>query len=74
MVETPLWNAVSAEYARRGRTIAPEALVSSRNASIVLGRHAQPEDVTGLAVFLASSASDYMTGQCINVDGGMVLE
>jgi NAD(P)-dependent dehydrogenase (short-subunit alcohol dehydrogenase family) len=39
-------------------------------AQIPLGRHGQPEDVVGAAVFLASDASAYMTGQVLIVDGG----
>jgi acetoin reductase-like protein len=38
--------------------------------AIPLGRIEQPEDVTGAAIFLASSDSDYMTQQTLNVDGG----
>jgi 2-deoxy-D-gluconate 3-dehydrogenase len=37
---------------------------------IPLGRIGMPEDLAGAAVFLASEASDYITGQIINVDGG----
>jgi NAD(P)-dependent dehydrogenase (short-subunit alcohol dehydrogenase family) len=33
----------------------------------------QPEDLAGTAVFLASSDSDLMTGQCLVVDGGMFM-
>ena len=36
-----------------------------------LGRLGQPADIVGVAVFLASPASDYMTGQIIYVDGGL---
>ena len=37
---------------------------------IPLGRWAEPADLAGLAVFLASDASNYITGQVIFVDGG----
>jgi 2-deoxy-D-gluconate 3-dehydrogenase len=37
---------------------------------IPLGRWADPEDLMGAAVFLASDASDYITGQTIFIDGG----
>ena len=35
------------------------------------GRWGDPPEIAGLAVFLASSASDYMTGQMLVMDGGM---
>ena len=34
----------------------------------------QPSDVANAAVFLASDKADYITGQVINVDGGMVMQ
>jgi NAD(P)-dependent dehydrogenase (short-subunit alcohol dehydrogenase family) len=37
---------------------------------IPLGRLEEPEDLVGTAVFLASKASDFITGQIIYVDGG----
>jgi len=38
-----------------------------------LGRIGHPTDMAGLALFLASNASKYMTGQIIAIDGGRNL-
>lgn len=42
-------------------------------AQIPLGRLGMPEDVAKAALFLASGDSDYITGQVLTVDGGMVM-
>ncbi len=39
-------------------------------ARTMIGRNGRPGDFEGVAVFLASRASDYVTGQVISVDGG----
>ena len=40
---------------------------------IPLGRLGEPDDVTGLVLFLCSDAARYITGQAINVDGGKIM-
>jgi 3-oxoacyl-[acyl-carrier protein] reductase len=41
--------------------------------SLPIGRAGEPEDVADGIIFLLSSDSDYMTGQTMHVNGGMVL-
>ena len=54
----------------------PVALDVTRSESIPVpfGRFGKPEDLAGVAVFLATSDSDYMLGQTVNVDGGRVMK
>lgn len=41
--------------------------------SIPMKRIGEPKEVANLVLFLSSNLSDYITGQVINVDGGMVM-
>ncbi len=50
-----------------------EELRQKMLANIPLGKLGNPEDVANACLFLASSESDYITGQTIIVDGGMVM-
>ncbi len=50
----------------------PEAYKKQMLGNIPMGKFGSPEDVAKVCLFLASSDSDYMTGQVIVVDGGMV--
>ena len=69
VVDTPAWEQVDRRFAEL--TGLPVGEPKRRAvASIPLGRIQQPEDVTGMAIFLASSESDYITQQTFNVDGG----
>jgi NAD(P)-dependent dehydrogenase (short-subunit alcohol dehydrogenase family) len=59
-VATPMTAAVARDPAR-------SAALAART---MVGRNGEPGDFAGAAVFLASRASDYVTGQVIHVDGG----
>ena len=50
-----------------------EDLKNQMKKTIPMGRFGTPKDVANLALFLASDESDYITGQTITVDGGMVM-
>ena len=49
-----------------------EKTVQGWRDGIPLKRGGQPEDVANACVFLASNMSSYITGQVLNVDGGML--
>jgi meso-butanediol dehydrogenase/(S,S)-butanediol dehydrogenase/diacetyl reductase len=71
-VETPMWEQIDRELgALHGW--APREAWKRRTAGIPLGRPETPDDVAGVVAFLAGPDSDYMTGQAIKVDGGLVM-
>ena len=43
-------------------------------AALPIARMGEPEDIAEGVVFLASSAANYITGQGLNVDGGLVMD
>lgn len=71
-VDTPMWTQIDAEWSQLRGWPQGEAW-RRRTAHIPLGRPETPDDVAGVVAFLASADSDYMTGQAINADGGMVM-
>ena len=50
-----------------------DADITTWSALSPLGRLADPEDVAGVALFLAGQDGNYLTGQAINVTGGMIM-
>lgn len=58
----------------RDEGLSVEEMTRRRNAVIPLGRANEPEDVAALAVFLASPGARNITGQSLNVDGGVILD
>jgi NAD(P)-dependent dehydrogenase (short-subunit alcohol dehydrogenase family) len=71
-VETDMWALVAREQgALLG--LSPDEFTRQRAATVPLGRMERPQDVASVIAFLASSRSGYMTGQAINVTGGLIM-
>ena len=73
VVVTPLWDGLERDMIDKGVIKEKGEFLNSFSANILIGRPATPIDLAGIAAFLASADSDYMTGQIIMCDGGMVL-
>src|SRR5262247_78557 len=71
-VDTPMWKKIDAEWSKLEGWQTGEAW-KRRTSVIPLGRPETVEDVAGVVSFLASRDCDYMTGQAVNVDGGLVM-
>jgi meso-butanediol dehydrogenase/(S,S)-butanediol dehydrogenase/diacetyl reductase len=73
VVATEMWEQVDRDLMEIGAAERPGEAMDSFSADILRGRVARPDDITGTTNFLASRASDYMTGQIVMIDGGMTL-
>lgn len=73
VVDTPLWTTLDEDLMSIGDSEKPGQAMADFSASILRGRPATSEEIVGTALYLASSDSDYLTGQVIMIDGGMVL-
>ena len=71
-VDTAMWEQIDGELAAL-HGLAPREAWKKRIAGIPLGRPETTDDVAGVVAFLAGPDSDYMTGQAIKVDGGLVM-
>jgi acetoin reductase-like protein len=72
IVDTPMWRQIDREFAEMNGWEIGEAW-KRRIQTIALGRPEVPEDVAGAAAFLASKDADYITGQTLHVEGGIVM-
>jgi meso-butanediol dehydrogenase/(S,S)-butanediol dehydrogenase/diacetyl reductase len=72
VVDTPMWKKIDADWAEIEGWELGEAW-KRRISLIPLGRPETAEDVAGVVSFLASRDSDYMTGQAVHIDGGLVM-
>lgn len=69
VVDTPMWDAVDALFAKyENKPLGQKK--REVGLGVPYGRMGLPGDLTGAAVFLASSDADYIVAQTLNVDGG----
>jgi NAD(P)-dependent dehydrogenase (short-subunit alcohol dehydrogenase family) len=72
-VQTDMWALLEREVGGGLMGVEPDEFTRQRLAQIPLGRMETPEDVANVIGFLASGKSSYMTGQAINVTGGLIM-
>lgn len=74
VVRTEMWEQLDRDLVEMGMFDKQgESMDSIAENMILMKRYSYPDDIVGTASFLASAESDYMTGQLLQIDGGMVL-
>jgi 3-hydroxybutyrate dehydrogenase len=73
VVFTGLWDEQLADYARK-RGLPVDQVRPYLADKVPMGRLCTVEDVAGTAVFLASDEAAFITGQAVNVTGGLVMD
>lgn len=75
VVRTELWEQLDKDLVAIGKFEKEgQSMDTLARDMILMKRYSYPEDVVGTASFLASPESDYMTGQLLMIDGGMVMQ
>jgi meso-butanediol dehydrogenase/(S,S)-butanediol dehydrogenase/diacetyl reductase len=75
VVRTELWEQLDKDLVAIGKFEKEgESMDKLAQNMILMKRYSYPEDVIGTAAFLASHESDYMTGQLLMIDGGMIMQ
>jgi D-sorbitol dehydrogenase (acceptor) len=72
VIDTPMWKHVDGLFAKYENLQPGEKKIAVGKA-VPLGYMGAPDDVAGVAVFLASDEARYVTAQTLNVDGGNVM-
>jgi NAD(P)-dependent dehydrogenase (short-subunit alcohol dehydrogenase family) len=73
IVGTAMWDLIDEKLGEKTGAKKGDTIKKYTNELIALGRTSVPEDVSSTVSFLASGDSDYMTGQTIVIDGGIVF-
>ncbi|KAL1795989.1 hypothetical protein ACET3X_006213 [Alternaria dauci] len=73
IVGTAMWDLIDEKLGERTGAKKGDTIKKYTNELIALGRTSVPEDVSSTVSFLCSKDSDYMTGQTIVIDGGIIF-
>lgn len=72
-IQTGMWRQIQQDFAQAQYDRTPDRFNEMMATMVPIGRLGVPEDLVGMAAFLASRESAYVTGQTFNVDGGFLL-
>ena len=73
IIETEMWEYNDRVWGALLGDYAPGQLMAEWVKNIPLGRAGSGDDVAGLVAFLASDDAAYITGQTVNIDGGLIM-
>jgi NAD(P)-dependent dehydrogenase (short-subunit alcohol dehydrogenase family) len=73
IVGTAMWDLIDEELGKKTGAKKGDTIKKYTGELIALGRTSVPEDVSSTVSFLCGKDSDYMTGQTIVIDGGIIF-